>query len=55
MVIMVEMVIMVIMVIIVIMDSNSILPQVSLKTEIIKQKQEMINCLQDELIKVTTI
>ena len=29
--------------------------QVSLKTEIIKQKQEMINCLQDELIKVMTV
>ena len=29
--------------------------QVSLKTEIIKQKQEMINCLQDELIKVIMI
>ena len=31
------------------------LEEVSLKSEIIKQKQEMINCLQDELIKVTTI
>merc|ERR1719278_454117 len=30
----------------------SSLEEVSLKTEIIKQKQEMINCLQDELIKV---
>eukprot|EP00090_Calanus_glacialis_P009131 TRINITY_DN174_c0_g1_i2.p1 TRINITY_DN174_c0_g1~~TRINITY_DN174_c0_g1_i2.p1 ORF type:complete len:832 (-),score=235.75 TRINITY_DN174_c0_g1_i2:254-2749(-) len=28
------------------------LEEVSLKTEIIEQKQEMINCLQDELIKV---
>ena len=26
--------------------------EVSLKTEIIKQKEEMIQCLQDELIKV---
>ena len=26
--------------------------EVSLKTEIIKQKEEMIKCLQDELIKV---
>merc|ERR1719186_303499 len=30
----------------------SSLEEVSLKTEIIKQKEEMINCLQDELIKV---
>jgi hypothetical protein len=29
------------------------LEDVSLKTEIIKQKQEMIKCLQDELIKVS--
>ena len=28
------------------------LEEVSLKSEIIKQKQEMIDCLQEELIKV---
>ena len=31
------------------------LEEVSLKTELITQKQEMINCLQEELIKVTEI
>ena len=29
------------------------LEEVSLKSELMKQKQEMIDCLQDELIKVT--
>ena len=29
--------------------------EVSLKTEIIKQKEEMIQCLQDELIKVRLV
>jgi len=33
-------------------STPSSLEEVSLKTEIINQKQEMINCLQDELIKV---
>ena len=31
------------------------LEEVSLKSELMKQKQEMINCLQDELIKVIMI
>ena len=36
-------------------DSASADEEVSLKTEIIKQKEEMIHCLQDELIKVRLV
>ena len=36
-------------------EGGSTEEEVSLKTEIIKQKEEMIQCLQDELIKVRLV
>ena len=35
--------------------NSNVEEEVSLKTEIIKQKEEMIQCLQDELIKVRLV